>query len=132
MLTPSEISGKISDLSDARLSLYEFEKWFRVSSRNFHTWADDRAKDMVYEIEHVLSDYHFDGLKEAQIPKELAAAILPFESKARSYRATVAAVQVYSPVRGTTANSGKPPRKLMTRAASFSPYRVGIIRAATQ
>ena len=79
MLTPREVSGKIAELADARLSLYDFEKWFRGGSRNFHRWPDEKARDLVYEIESVLSDYHMDGLDESRIPQELANAIRPFE-----------------------------------------------------
>jgi hypothetical protein len=78
MLRPSQISEQIAKMADNHLSVEEFERWFRIASRNFHAYQDEAARAAIFEIENVLSEYHED-LDEEATQRELAAAIFPFE-----------------------------------------------------
>ena len=79
MLKPDQISAQIAEIEDGRLSVEEFERWFRRASRNFHAYPDESARTAIFEIENVLSGYHED-LDETAARKELAEAIRPFET----------------------------------------------------
>lgn len=66
MLNLQTLCGKIRELSDVRLSLSDFEDWFRDESRNVHLWGDEPVKYFVWEVEDVFSQYHFEFLPDGQ------------------------------------------------------------------
>ncbi len=81
MLKPDQISAQIAEVAAGRLSAYDFERWFRRESRNFHAYPDEADRSAIFEIESVLSEYQFAGIDESSLASELAAAIRPFERK---------------------------------------------------
>jgi hypothetical protein len=81
MITLSEISRRVAEIVEGKLSLYDFERWFRERSRGFHAWSDEKAKSLVFAIEEVLGDFHFDGLAEDKVAQELTATISIFEAQ---------------------------------------------------
>jgi len=91
MLNPFQISRQVADFCDGKISLEEFERWFRSESRDFLAWADARLQSEVFAVEGVLSDYRFDGLQESNVAGELAAAIRPFDPPSTSNIALVPA-----------------------------------------
>ena len=79
MLSIRQISNRIDDLSAERESLFDFERWFRLSSRDVHLWGSDQLIDAVFSIEAVFSEYHFADMEEPVVKQELENAIRPFE-----------------------------------------------------
>ncbi|HCC57743.1 MAG TPA: hypothetical protein DEQ47_10865 [Solibacterales bacterium] len=77
MLNVRQLSEKIDELAADRVSVYDFERWFRTESKDFHQWADARLKDAVFSIEAALSEYHFAELEESKLKVELSAAVCP-------------------------------------------------------
>jgi hypothetical protein len=65
-----------------KMSLDDFERWFRRSSRNVHDWGNPELIEAVLTLEAALSEYRFADLGETAIGKELAIAIRPFVSEA--------------------------------------------------
>ena len=90
------------------MSLEDFEGWFRRESRNFHLYVDENAKGAIFDIEAILSEYHFAGLDERAVPQELAAAIRPFE-RAEKYLAASFPRQENRAVIGSRSSSGGAP-----------------------
>lgn len=80
MLKPARISAQIAEIEQGCLSVDDFERWFRLASRNFHSDQDEDAKSAIFEIENVLSEYHAD-LDELAAQRDLAEAIRPFEEQ---------------------------------------------------
>jgi hypothetical protein len=86
MLNLNQISSQIAEVVAARISVDEFEEWFRFESRNFHVCSDRRLKSAIFEVEGVLSEYHFAALDEVSTAQQLAAAIRPACCKGFPYR----------------------------------------------
>jgi hypothetical protein len=79
MISESQISKQIAELANSQNSVDDFEEWFRIHSRNVHSWGDRLLLEVVFSIEAVLSEYHFADLDEDLVKQELANAIRPFE-----------------------------------------------------
>jgi hypothetical protein len=44
MLAADQLQSQIAAYTDDRISLAEFEDWFREASENAHLWADSASK----------------------------------------------------------------------------------------
>ena len=77
MLTVSQLSAKLAAMlqpTDAD----EFVVWFRSESRDFHIWADEPLKDLIWTIESILSEYEFGEMDASTMKQHLMDAIDPF------------------------------------------------------
>jgi hypothetical protein len=81
-----EICNKTSDLVQEKISLREFESWFVPATWNLHLSNDPDAQALADAIDLNISEYTSGLLTQDELRKELAAAIRPFELKARAYR----------------------------------------------
>jgi hypothetical protein len=55
MLEPQELSGRLADCSQGKLSLGDFEDWFVRNSWNVHQSEDDNLIHAAFAIEELLS-----------------------------------------------------------------------------
>jgi hypothetical protein len=84
MLNQVQFREKLNELISHRVSLEDFEDWFRDNTRNFHTWSDSFLIDLVFAIEAVFSEYHFDDLAEEETEKRLENTLRRFDRSAAS------------------------------------------------
>lgn len=112
MLNIDQLSNQIAAYAAGRLSLNDFEDWFRDQSRNVHLWGDVALNEFVDAIEEAFSERHFEGLDEVGMRSKLQAeaerfarpfvsrhdsvGILVCESPRRLLAASAAAVLVLS------------------------------------
>jgi hypothetical protein len=79
MLNVDQLLNRVRDLMADRISMGAFEDWFRAESRNVHLWGDESLNQAVFEIEDVLSQYHFENRRGQVLKQELANAARRFE-----------------------------------------------------
>jgi len=71
MLNQVQFAGKIRDLEAGRLSVGDFEEWFREASRDVHLWGDEQLNEVVFSTEDIFSQYHFEDLDETKMKQGL-------------------------------------------------------------
>lgn len=78
MFSADQASRQITEIASGHISVEDFRDWFRNASRNFHSWGDEQAKQIAFEIEGVLSEYHFSGLNDFAAIQALEDVVRPF------------------------------------------------------
>lgn len=81
MLSLDQLSAKTEALLRDQVSLDEFEDWFSVASWDIQRQDDRNLRDAVFAIEAVFSRYLDGNVSRAQLPREVSAAIRPFETR---------------------------------------------------
>lgn len=79
MLRIPELSRQIAVYKDAQISLDEFEDWFRSNFRGSYQADDSDESRVTVAVESALSKFHFRGIAEDILRKDLVEAIRPFE-----------------------------------------------------
>jgi hypothetical protein len=82
MFNESQLLQAVEDLAQDRISIGDFECWFRLQSRDVHKWGNVRINELVDAAESVFSEYYFEDLDDAGFRRAMANAIRPFEEKA--------------------------------------------------
>lgn len=67
----------VQNVSIDNESLADFEDWFRKQSRDAHLSKEDDLLQIVFAIEDVFSQIHFEDLPDVAARKELGKSILP-------------------------------------------------------
>lgn len=108
MLSVDQISNAVSEVSAQRMSIEEFERWFRKGSRNFHACGDPNLIGAIFAVEAVLSEYRFAGMHESSARLELVNAVRPFEQPkvGPAVQLPSAPVRVQSSLAGVHKSSG--------------------------
>ena len=107
MLSAEQLSSKIAALADRRVSVNEFEDWFRDRSRNVHQWGDQSLNHFVDAVELLFSDWYFEGLDEnilrSKLQEEARHFANPFALSGERLRAMVVRDASFSPAFATAA-----------------------------
>jgi hypothetical protein len=77
MLNLDELLEQVAACRDEKLSIDDFEDWFRTASKGVYSRQDDASKASA-AIEAAFSKFDFQGIDEPSLRGELAAAVLPF------------------------------------------------------
>jgi len=73
MLSLADPSQQVYAYENGRISLDDFEDWFRD---NYHgAYQDESLSDICASIEAAFSKYYFQGSGETQMHQEMASAI---------------------------------------------------------
>ena len=67
----TQYAKHIAALADQRVSINEFEDWFRDASRNAHQWGDSNVNDFVDAVESLFSERYFENLDERDLRSKL-------------------------------------------------------------
>ena len=79
MFSVQKLSRKIDALNDSQMSVEDFEDWFLSESWGYFDVQGDPLSSAIASVHHILHECEAGELGEDQVPKELAAAIRPFE-----------------------------------------------------
>lgn len=80
MLNLEQLSEQIAAYASSRVSLREFEDWFRQESEDVHLWGDEQLNEFVFSVEALFSERHFDRLSESEMRKRLQEEARRFAS----------------------------------------------------
>ncbi len=76
MFSLEELANRISACRNGRISLDDFEDWFRDNSRA--AYRDDALRSAYFAVESALSQVDFQRISEGKALAELEDAIRPF------------------------------------------------------
>jgi hypothetical protein len=79
MLSVQRLSEHIEALNSEGGDVDDFEDWFLSESWGLYDIHGDALSNAIAAVHQVLHSYQSDELEENRVPKELAAAIRPFE-----------------------------------------------------
>jgi hypothetical protein len=107
MLSAEQLSKQIEALADQRVSVNDFEDWFRDESRDVHLWGDQNLNELVEAVEALFSERYFGGLDEKrlrqQLQEEARRFARPFVLRGERLRAIVVRDASFSPALATAA-----------------------------
>src|SRR5437667_15309 len=90
MLSLDQLLDKIAAYDAGRISLNEFEDWFRDESEDVHLWGDRELNEFVFALEALFSERHFESLAESRMREKMQKEARRFARPFASYSELVA------------------------------------------
>ena len=84
MLSLDQLSQQVAACHAGRISLDDFEEWFRTNSKGAYRASEDLSRAAA-SVEAAFSKYCFQGLDEQGLREELAEAVRPSAEPVRVY-----------------------------------------------